>query len=103
MAIGVGFSTQLSAQIVSDTARADSTGVDLIFPFSDNTGNPYLDKDQSPLFLNDPSNVKREIIYNPETNTYEFQSTIGDFTYRTPTVMSFDDFQKYQNKASVSA
>lgn len=102
LAISIGYNSQLSAQIVNDTTKADSTGIDLIFPFNDLSGNPYLDQDQSPLFLNEPSNVKREVVYNPLTNTYEFQSTIGDFTYRTPTVMSFEDFQKYQNKSSVS-
>jgi cell surface protein SprA len=102
VAMDLGFYNHTLAQQVNDTANADTTHIDLVFPFSDRTGNPFLDSDQSPLFLNDPSNVKREIIYNPETNTYEFQNKIGDFTYRTPTVMDFDDFQKYQNKSSVN-
>ncbi|PLX08098.1 MAG: cell surface protein SprA [Marinilabiliales bacterium] len=97
----IGFGSQSYAQQINDTTTTDTSGVDLVFPFSDLSGNPYLDQDQSPLFLNDPSNVKREIIYNPETNQYEFQSKIGEFTYRTPTVMSFEDFQKYQTTTSV--
>ncbi len=43
--------------------------------------------------MRDPENIKREIIYNPETNTYEFVTKIGDFDYRTPTIMDFDDYQ----------
>ncbi len=74
----------------------DTSHIDLIFPFSDNTGNPYLDnQNTSPLFLNDPENIDREIIYNPETNTYEFVNKIGDFTYRPPTIMDFEDYKDY--------
>ena len=90
------------SQQVNDTTSVDTSSVNLIFPFNDLTGNPYTDGQQSPLFLNDPSNVKREIIYNPETNTYEFQNKVGDFSFSTPTVLDFDDFQEYQNKESVN-
>ncbi len=75
----------------------DTSKVDLIFPFSDFTGNPYLDnQNSSPLFMSPPTNIEREIIYNPETNTYEFTNKIGDFLYRTPTQMDFDEYQQYQ-------
>lgn len=89
---------------VPDTLnQADTTKVDLVFPFNDNTGNPYIDnQNTSPLFLRDPENVKQEVIYNPETNTYEFLNKIGDFTYRTPTVMDFDDYQNYDLQRDVS-
>jgi cell surface protein SprA len=99
----LGLSVDSYAQLLNDTTSADTSGVSLMFPFNDVTGNPYVDEQQqSPLFLNTPSNIEREIIYNPETNTYEFQNKIGDFSYRTPTVMDFKDFQKYQNSKSVS-
>jgi len=68
----------------------------LIYPFNDFTGNPYLDQNNSPLFLNNPSNVKQEIIYNPKTNSYEFVNKIGNFTYRAPTTMDFKDYQKHE-------
>jgi len=88
----------LQGVIVPDSLNnPDSTKVDLIYPFRDFTGNPYLDnQDQSPLFLNTPENIQRNIVYNPVTNTYEFESKIGDFTYRPPTVMDFDDYQEYE-------
>ena len=88
----------LQGVIVPDSLNnPDSTKVDLIYPFRDFTGNPYLDnQDQSPLFLNTPENIQRNIVYNPVTNTYEFESKIGDFTYRPPTVMDFDEYQDYE-------
>ncbi len=86
---------------------ADSTLVDtlhnqLIYPFRDVTGNPYLDTlNQSPLFLKDPNNIKQEIIYNPKTNSYEFVTKVGDFEYRTPTTLDFEDYQNLQMKRSI--
>jgi len=84
------------------TNKPKSTGVDLIFPFNDNTGNPYLDgQEQSPLFMQDPPNIEREVIYNPETNSYEFVSKIGDFTYRPPTEMDLKDYTDYDLKKDI--
>ena len=78
-----------------DTTQSKDT-THLIYPFSDFTGNPYLDQNTSPLFLDNPSNVKQEIIYNPKTNSYEFVNKIGNFTYRPPTTMDFKDFQTHE-------
>ncbi len=84
------------------TDQGDSSGVQLIFPFNDNTGYPYLDEqNQSPLFMQDPSNITREIIYNPETNSYEFVSKVGDLIYRPPTAMDFKDFSDYSLKKDI--
>ncbi|PIY34278.1 MAG: hypothetical protein COZ08_02765, partial [Bacteroidetes bacterium CG_4_10_14_3_um_filter_42_6] len=89
--------------MVPDSISPDSSKVDLIYPFQDYTGNPYLDQQsQSPLFLNPPANIQREITYNPETNTYEFVSKIGDFAYRAPTVMDFDEYQDYELQHDVN-
>lgn len=90
---------KLISQNVSypENSAPDSSKVNLLFPFNDVTGNPYLDnQNTSPLFLKPPSNIEREIIYNPKTNTYEFVNKIGDFNYRPPTTMDFDEYQKYE-------
>jgi cell surface protein SprA len=84
------------------TNTQDTSHVNLIYPFNDNTGNPYLDnQNTSPLFMRDPENIKREIIYNPETNTYEFVNKIGNFEYRPPTIMDFEDYKDYDLKNDV--
>ena len=83
--------------------QPDTNNVNLIFPFNDVTGNPYVDQqNSSPLFMSPPSNIEREIVYNPEKNTYEFVNKIGDFQYRAPSEMSFDEFQKYQLNKDVA-
>jgi len=78
----------------ADSAQNTDT-THLIYPFNDFSGNPYMEQNSSPFFLNNPSNVKQEIIYNPKTNTYEFVNKVGNFTYRSPTSMDFDEYQKY--------
>ncbi len=88
--------------VPSDTVTANQDTTNLLFPFNDNTGNPYLDQqNQSPLFLKNPSNIKREIIYNPETNSYEFINKIGNFNYRPPATLDFEDYQKYEMNKNV--
>jgi hypothetical protein len=102
---GLQLTPSVHAQNVNlpDTTQSSDT-TNLIYPFNDFTGNPYLDKNyNSPLFLNNPSNVKQEIIYNPETNSYEFVNKIGDFTYRSPTTMDFKDYQQYELNKDVSS
>ena len=83
--------------------NSDTSEYNLLFPFNDFTGNPYIDKQNtSPLFLQPPANIQKEIIYNPETNSYEFVNKVGDFYYRPPTTMSFDEYQNYELEKDVS-
>ncbi len=88
--------------IIADSAQ-DSDTTHLIYPFNDFTGNPYQEQNSSPFFLSNPPNVKQEIIYNPKTNTYEFVNKVGNFTYRSPTSMDFDEFQKYDLNKDVKS
>ncbi len=97
-------SLRFNAQNISypDSTKTDTTQPALLFPFNDFTGNPYLDNNlQSPLFLNNPSNIKKEIEYDPETNTYRFVTKIGDLEYRNPVEMDFNDFQKFTQKNDI--
>ncbi|MDA3822522.1 MAG: hypothetical protein PF450_07955, partial [Bacteroidales bacterium] len=61
-------------------------------PFSNST---------SPLYLDNPSNIDAEIVFDPATNTYVFQEKIGTWNYRTPHVMSVGEYQQYQYRKSV--
>jgi len=104
MAVILLTSLQFNAQNISypDSTKTDTTQPALLFPFNDFTGNPYLDNNlQSPLFLNNPSNIKKEIEYDPETNTYRFVTKIGDLEYRNPVEMDFNDFQKFTQKNDI--
>ncbi|MBN2637965.1 MAG: cell surface protein SprA [Bacteroidales bacterium] len=89
-------------QAQSVPAVSDSLKPKLLFPFYDLTGIPSLDTiTNSPLYLKLPKNITRKIVYDPVTNTYKFVTTVGDFDYRTPVIMNFDEYQQYQSTESI--
>jgi cell surface protein SprA len=78
-----------------DTTRA------MPYPIPVDDGNPMNQiNNSSPLYLKDPPNIKREIVYDPITGQYIFLSKVGDFTYRTPTPMSQEDYLDFQGRQS---
>ena len=52
----------------------------------------YTDRKTSPVNLNDPSNINTEIVYNPETGSYDIIQKIGERYYRYPTSMTQAEF-----------
>ena len=67
----------------------------LRFPIREHTGNPLTDPPNNPYDLHDPSNVDKSIDYNPIDNKYYLTEKIGNDFYRTPTYMTFEEYQKY--------
>ncbi len=88
---------QLDRQAFPQTP--DTTVMPYPVPIDDGDPNYQLNN-SSPLYLKDPPNIKREIVYDPLTGQYNFVSKVGDFTYRTPTPMSQKDYLDYQNRQS---
>ncbi len=82
---------------IKDTIDGDS----LIFPFDDYINNPLSIHKTSPLFLKNPSIIKSSVKYDPETGEFVFYDKIGNFNYRNPYYMSFNDFMHYSNEQEV--
>lgn len=82
---------------IKDTIPDDS----LIFPFKDYSNNPLIFKKTSPLFLKKPSSINSFVKYDPKTGDFIFYDKIGDFNYRNPYYMSFDDFIRYSNEQEI--
>ncbi len=57
------------------------------------TGNTY-----NPFDLNDPSEVKKEVTYDPVTGLYIITEKIGDDFYRAPTYMTFSEYLEWRAK-----
>jgi len=76
-----------------DGSETDSS-ISLPFPFEDD---PYYEpaESNSPLYLNNPSNVQTTTEYDPETNQYNTTQTIGSDDYRSPSYMTFEEYQDY--------
>ncbi|HEX7411641.1 MAG TPA: cell surface protein SprA, partial [Bacteroidales bacterium] len=72
----------------------------LHYPFSEDE-NPYTEPPGNGLYLADPSNIKSDIQYDPNSNEYEFTRKIGTFNYRNPASLPFGDYQEYDMQRSL--
>jgi cell surface protein SprA len=81
---------ELRSEVVVDTPPQ------LKYPYKDKSVNdPYTSPNSGGLKLNEPSNVKTKVEYNPVTGNYEIIRKVGDMDYRPPTYLDKDDYQKY--------
>lgn len=89
----------------------DAGHTPLLFP-SDTDSLVYKMKDESyglpmqndysgGLYLNDPSNIKTDIVYDPDSNRYDIIQKIGEINYRPSTYMTQDEYIEYQFKQSI--
>ena len=89
-------STEAYCQVTAQSAGTTDTTRRSILKLKENSGIPWDAKQKSPLFLDNPSNLKSTVIYNPEKNEYILYQKIGSFDYRTPVHMSPEEFRKYE-------
>jgi cell surface protein SprA len=89
-------STEASSQAAIQPARTADTTRKSILKLKDNSGIPWESVQKAPLFLDNPSNIKSKVIYNPEKNEYILYQKVGAFDYRTPVHMSPEEFRKYE-------
>ncbi len=107
--LGTGFTKEISATPTSvsslpqasrdTTYLPDST---LTYPFTDEWGYPTMPNKESGLYFKDPSNLKTEVVYDPETNQYRIHRKIGNLEYRNPVTLDFNDYLKYHEKEAVN-
>ena len=63
--------------------------------------NPMDMKTAHPLQLKDPKNVSTSVVYDPKTNTYQFQRKIGSFDYGSATEMTVGEYLHYDMDAAM--
>ena len=85
---------------MQDTVEMDTVG-QLPYPFKDQPAFGHSKQDSLSLFLNNPSNIKYEIEFDPITGEYVFYKKMGTLNYRLPQTMSLDDYVKYDFENSV--
>ncbi len=92
--------TTPSAYFPQDVYPPDSVNsqdtIDLLFEFPDEDGLHFEEEPVSPLFMQKPSNIRTEVTYDPETNTYIFQDKVGDLKLRNPSALTFEEYQEKQ-------
>ena len=78
----------------------DST---LNYPLPKTDGYPFSTSSfNSPLYLQNPSNIRSDVFYDPLTKKYLFSETIGTWNYRNPTVMSEEEYELYELRQQVN-
>src|SRR5688500_7190611 len=60
----------------------------LLYKFPDNDGRPHMTQPKSKIYLEDPSNIKSEVEYDPKTGNYNVKQKVGDRDYRPETYMN---------------
>ncbi|MBG0860471.1 MAG: cell surface protein SprA [Bacteroidales bacterium] len=88
--------TEAGCQINTQQTRAADTTRKSILRLEDVSGIPWESTHRSPLFLNNPSNIKSTVVYDPEKDEYIIYQKVGKFDYRTPVHMSPEEFRKYE-------
>jgi cell surface protein SprA len=80
----------------------DPDSIQLQFPISqplDPTSNTKQSFD-----LGDPSNVKKTIVYDPQTGKYIFKEVMGDsLNYRKPSMMTLDEYIEYERRQQMQS
>jgi cell surface protein SprA len=90
-----------SGQISARNSSSRDTTRKSILQLREDRGNPWENVQNSPLYLDNPSNVKSTVIYNPDKNEYIIYQKVGTFDYRTPVHMNPEEFRKYQYDKSM--
>jgi cell surface protein SprA len=89
-------STDAKSQVVSQNTQNQDSSRKSILRLKNDSGIPWEPKQKSPLFLNDPSNIKSSVIYDAEKNEYIVYQKVGAFDYRAPVHMSPEEFRKFE-------
>ena len=84
----------LVASVFTKTqAQEDSTTTH--FPISERQNDHLNNNSENPFDLNDPKAVVKEVVYDPETDTYIITEKVNGIDIKAPTYMTFDEYVKY--------
>ncbi|MGB8192945.1 MAG: cell surface protein SprA, partial [Chitinophagaceae bacterium] len=78
-----------------DTTRPRGSDT-LKYPIQDRRGDKYTYPGRSSFDLKNPANITDSIEYDPKTRQYYIVEKIGTRYYRSPTYLTFDEFQRIQ-------
>lgn len=67
-------------------------------PLKDRWNNFVTNNNWNPFDLKDPSEVQKEVTYDPVTGLYKITEKIGDQFYRAPTYMTFKEYMDWRAK-----
>jgi len=80
---------------LQDTTSADSTP-QLVYPFQDEKNSTFISGYKSGLYLKRPSNIQKEVHFDPVTKEYTITEKIGNLDYRPALTLSMDEYKKWK-------
>ncbi|MDA9773605.1 cell surface protein SprA [Saprospiraceae bacterium] len=80
-----------------DESQHSTMSLDTI-PLEDRFQNFVTGGLNNPFDLKDPSEIKQEVVYDPESGLYMITEKIGDDFFRAPTYMTFEEYMDWQAK-----
>ncbi|NVO21635.1 MAG: cell surface protein SprA [Bacteroidetes bacterium] len=99
--LGGSSGPQKEGRFLNPPDSTNSNDTTLRFPLDKET-NPYEKPKTGGLYLKDPSNIKEDITFDPDSKEYTITRKIGDMDYRRPASMSFDEYKDWDLKKSVN-
>lgn len=75
----------------------------LHYPVKSIQRDPYTTEQSSGVDLNNPKNFEQVTEYDPETGNYIIRNMVGDVEVGSPTLMSYEEYKKYDMERSLQA
>ena len=82
----------------AEAARAQGGPLRDSIPLTDRRGDFLTDPARNPIDLRDPSAVTKDVQYDPATGRYLVTEKIGDAYFRSPTYLTFEEYQAYRER-----
>jgi len=84
------------AQTAGSVTSPQDTTRKSYLKLNDVSGVPWEPIKRAPLYLNVPSNIRENVVYDPNRNEYIVYQKVGPLDFRTPVHMSPEEFRKYE-------
>lgn len=99
----IGYSGQRTQKMLYPVAAEpsplpDSPSSTLKYPIKEHSGDHVTDKPKDPFYLPDPSNIKKDVEYDPTTGKYVVTEKVGDQNVKEPLYLTYEEYLKYTEK-----
>lgn len=93
--------SEVNGQVPPATTALQDTSAKSFIKLNDVSGIPWEKSLRSPLYLDVPSNIRSDVVYDPLKNEYIVFMKVGPLDYRTPVHMSPEEFRKFEFERSM--
>ncbi|MFC0875840.1 cell surface protein SprA [Saccharicrinis sp. FJH2] len=84
------------------SSHGQTSDTTLLYPVKSIQSDPYTQDDASGIDLKNPKNFKQVTEYDPETGNYIIRNMVGDVEVGSPTLMSYEEYKKYDMNRSLN-